>query len=129
MALKIKVKESATWAQMASLFQQRGYTPDDDVEGDDLVAYREYKTGIAYNAPEVVTVVAKFDEKADDLLVDVASSSYRRCCQNGYVKDMFYTFIGDEIEGVTVAKARELLRSAEKAADLYISALKAVRLG
>ena len=122
------MKESATWAQMASLFQQRGYTPADDVEGDALVAYLEYKTGIS-NAPEFVTVVAKFDEKANDLLVDVASSSYRRGCQNGYVKDMFYTFIGDELENVTIAKARELLRSAEKAADLYISAVKASRLG
>ena len=114
------MKESATWAQMASLFQQRGYTPADDVEGDALVAYLEYKTGIS-NAPEFVTVVAKFDEKANDLLVDVASSSYRRGCQkNGYVKDMFYTFIGDELEDVTVSKARELLRSVEKAADFCI---------
>lgn len=119
--MRITVREnrkSESWGEIADLLRGRGYTPDD--ESKTLCAYLSLKTGI--DTPEEVTVIARYYEDGAELATEVVAGSYGTSGN-----DLYSTFITSEERGVDVSRARQCLRNAEKAAGLYVRALKEIK--
>lgn len=121
--MRITIREnrkSESWDEIADLLRKRGYTPAEDT--DDLCAYLSLKTGI--DTPEEVTIIARYYEDGAELATEVVAGSYGTSDN-----DLYSTFIASEERGVDVNRARQCLRSAEKAAGLYVRALQEIKNG
>lgn len=112
-----------TWDEMADLFMEREYSPGEDT--DCLSAYLDIPTGLQ-GAPDYVSVIAKFRDSGS-FLVEVAAGAYADVTKNGDVGDMFYTFISNETDNVSIDTAARMLTGAEDAAKLYAEALNRIK--
>lgn len=123
--MTIKVKEAKEYGSIEEVFQDLGYFPAEDSDDKKLVCYMDFETGI--DVPKYVSVITHYDYKADDLLVEVAAGSYDHTTRDGSIGDMFYTFIGAELEHPTFEQVKKACKNAEKAAKYYIKALQTSR--
>lgn len=114
-----------TWDEMADLFMEREYDPADDT--DCLCVYLDIPTGLK-QAPEYVSVIAKFYD-GGYFIVEVAAASYERATRkdSSSIGDMFYTFISNEAEHVSIGTASVMLTRAEEAAKLYVESLNRIK--
>lgn len=125
--MRITVREnrkSESWDEIADLLRKRGYTPAEDTDG--LCAYLSLKTGI--DTPEEVTVVATYYDNGE-FNTEVVAGSYGWNVKQGHANDLAYTYISNEVQEVSAERAEQCLRSAEKAANLYVRALQEVKNG
>lgn len=125
--MRITVREnrkSESWDEIADLLRKRGYTPAEDTDG--LCAYLSLKTGI--DTPEEVTVVAKYYDNGE-FDTEVVAGTYGWNVKQGHANDLAYTYISNEVQDVDVKRAGQCLRSAEKAAGLYVRALQEIKNG
>jgi len=120
---KVESNAVPTWDEMAELFMEREYDPSDDT--DCLCAYRDIPTGLQ-QAPNYVSVIAKFHDDGS-FIVEVSAGSYEHTTRDGSVGDMFYTFISNETDNVSVGVAAMMLTRAEEAAKLYVEALNRIK--
>lgn len=123
--MTISVKEAKNYEFMDEVFQDLGYWPAEESDSDNLICYTDLETGL--DAPTAVSVIARYSIKFDDLLVEVAAGSYDHSTNDGSIKDIFYTFIGTEIEHPSFEQVKKACKTAERAAKMYISALKAIK--
>ena len=123
--MTIKVKEAKNYEFIDEVFQDLGYTPAEESDADKLICYVDFETGV--DAPKYVSVIAQYSIKSDDLLVEVAAGSYEHTVRDGSIVDMFYTFIGAELEHPTFEQVKNACKNAEKAAKYYIKALQTSR--
>lgn len=123
--MKICLHESKNYEFIDEVFQDLGYFPAEESDADNLICYVDLETGI--DTPRYVSVIAKYSIKSDDLLVEVAAGSYDRTTRGGSIVDMFYTFIGAEVEHPTFEQIKKACKNVEKAAKFYIKSLQTSR--
>lgn len=127
--MTIRLHESARGAEILTMLKYKGYTLAEEdlwLDKDELVCYKEFSTGMT--APDTVTVLVKYYGKEGELSVEVVASSYDRGTANGgMTKDLYYTFLQGEFQKVSRLQAEDYVDNAERAAKMYISALKDIR--
>lgn len=120
-----KKQEDSAYESIADVFRDLGYSVAEESDDNRLICYLDLATGL--DTPKYASVIARYNIKSSDLLVEVAAGAYGRTTEDGSIKDMFYTFIGTELEHSTFDQVKKACKDAEKAANFYIKALRACR--
>lgn len=126
MGLKIKMHEAPRNDEILGLLSEKGFTVDQEASDreDRLVAYKQYKVH-GYCVGDV-TLVVKYDAYVNrSLFMNVLSNSYANI-RLKRSDSIFETSIVDNRDMVNLEEARRCIGNAERAVNMYISALETI---